>query len=180
MRIDLARHKDHYPIIIYNGLIIISIQKLPKRSKLNLIWTNNNLISIARILLTRRRKVWKKTISQNEVWYLKFKFSPSIYSEQRRRYKRTQMRLRYAYQWDKKKRWMVDWEGIVIVAGDENCEEIRSEESTGQRRREIGRCTNRGGSSAKERNLLKNNAVLFATAIGVRRTLGYERCRVDL
>lgn len=105
MRIDLARHKDHYPIIIYNGLIIISIQKLPKRSKLNLIWTNNNLISIARILLTRRRKVWKKTISQNEVWYLKFKFSPSIYSEQRRRYKRTQMRLRYAYQWDKKKRW---------------------------------------------------------------------------
>lgn len=65
-------------------------------------------------------------------------------------------------------------------SSDENCEEIRSEESTGQRRREIGRCTNRGGSSAKERNLLKNNAVLFATAIGVRRTLGYERCRVDL
>lgn len=74
----------------------------------------------------------------------------------------------------------VEREGIVIVAGDENCEEIRSEESTGQRRREIGQCTNRGGSSAKERNLLKNNAVLFATAIGVRRTLGYERCRVDL
>lgn len=60
---------------------------------------------------------------------------------------------------------------------DENCEEIRRSKEA----REIGRCTSRGGGSwAKERNLLKNNAVLFATAIGVRRTLGYERCRVDL
>ena len=58
--------------------------------------------------------------------------------------------------------------------------EIRREEERDWPRQQRDGGARFAGSWAKERDLLKNKAVLFATAIDVRGTLGYERCRVDL